>query len=160
MLLVFALFTLKSIIAPIAFALIIAILLNPLVNKLQRKGVKRILAITIALLLTIVVVGGILYFISTQIMSFGDNLPVLKQKFNEHLTHLHNWIASKFNVPIAKQQKAITDALNNNTTFAYDSAYRLTSVTDAALKATTYSYDLMSNLTGTTDALAHTTNYE
>ena len=117
MLLVFALFTLKSIIAPIAFALIIAILLNPLVNKLQRKGVKRLLAIAISLVLTIVVVGGILYFISTQIMSFGDNLPVLKQRFNEHLMHLHEWIASKFNVPIAKQQKAITDALNNSKSF-------------------------------------------
>ena len=37
MLLVFALFTLKGIIAPIAFALIIAILLNPLVGKFLRR---------------------------------------------------------------------------------------------------------------------------
>ena len=117
MLLVFALYTLKTVIAPIAFALIIAILLNPLVNKLHRKGVKRVLAIAIALLLTIIVVSGILYFITTQIMSFGDNLPALKQKFNEHLMHLHQWVASKFNVPIAKQQKAITDALNGSKSF-------------------------------------------
>ncbi len=116
-LLTFALFTLKSILAPIAFSLIIAILLNPLVGKLQRKGVKRILAIVIALLLATVVVSGIIYFISTQVMSFGDNLPILKQKFNEHLMDLHNWIAVKFNVPVVKQQKAITDALNNSKSF-------------------------------------------
>lgn len=117
MLLVFALFTLKTIIAPIAFALIIAILLNPLVNKLHRKGVKRILAIVLSLLLTLIVVAGILYFITTQIMSFGDNLPVLKQKFNEHLMHLHYWIQAKFNVPIMRQQKAIADALDNSKSF-------------------------------------------
>ena len=117
MLLTFALFTLKSILAPIAFALIITILLNPLVTKLQQKGIKRVLAIMLALLLAIVVVGGILYFISTQIMNFGDNLPVLKQKFNEHLMTLHNWIAAKFNVPIVKQQKAISDALNGSKSF-------------------------------------------
>ena len=117
MLLVFALFTLKGILAPIAFALIIAILLNPLVGKLQRIGFKRILAIVVALLLAIIVVGGILYFISSQIMHFGDNLPVLKQKFNDHLMHLHNWIAEKYNVPVAKQQKAITDALNGSKSF-------------------------------------------
>ncbi len=117
MLLTFALFTLKGILAPIAFSLIIAILLNPLVGKLQRKGVKRIMAIVLALTLAIVVVGGILYFISTQIMHFGDNLPVLKQRFNEHLMDLHNWIAAKFNVPVAKQQKAITDAINGSKSF-------------------------------------------
>ncbi len=117
MLLTFALFTLKSILVPIAFALIITILLNPLVNKLQKIGVKRILAIVLALSLAILVVGGILYFISSQIMHFGDNLPVLKQKFNEHLMSLHNWIAAKFNVPVAKQQKTISDALNGSKSF-------------------------------------------
>ena len=117
MLLSFALFTLKSTLAPIAFALIIAILLNPLVGKLQRLGLKRLLAIVLALVLAIVVVGGIIYFISTQIINFGDNLPVLKAKFNEHLMDLHNWIAAKFNVPVAKQQKAITDALNGSKSF-------------------------------------------
>ena len=117
MLLVFALFTLKGILAPIAFALIIAILLNPLVGKLHSMGIKRILAIAISLILAILIVGGILYFISSQIMHFGDNLPVLKQKFNEHLMHLQNWIAVKFNVPVAKQQKAITDALNGSKSF-------------------------------------------
>jgi len=117
MLLTFALFTLKGILAPIAFSLIIAILLNPLVGKLQRRGLKRILAIVLSLLLAIIVVGAILYFISTQIMNFGDNLPQLKIKFNEHLMHLHNWIASKFNVPVAKQQQTITDALNGSKSF-------------------------------------------
>lgn len=117
MLLVFALFNLKGILAPIAFALIIAILLNPLVGKLQRVGVKRILAIVLALLLAMVVVGGILYFISTQIMHFGDNLPVLKQKFNEHLMNFHNWVAAKFNIPVVKQQKTISDALNGSKSF-------------------------------------------
>lgn len=117
MLLVFALFTLKGIIAPIAFALIIAILLNPLVGKLQRKGIKRILAIVISLMLAFVIVGGILYFISSQIMKFGDNLPQLKLKFNEHLIQLQNWIAAKFNVSVAKQQQTISDALNGSKSF-------------------------------------------
>ncbi len=117
MLITFALFTLKSILAPIAFALIIAILLNPLVGKLQRLGVKRILAIAISLLLAMVIVGGIIYFISSQVMNFGDNLPVLKAKFNEHLMTLHNWIATKFNVPVVKQQKVISDALNGSKSF-------------------------------------------
>ena len=110
----YSLFNLKEILAPIAFSFIIAILLNPLVNKLQQKGVKRIIAIALSLTLAFVIVGGILYFISTQIMNFGDNLPQLKIKFNEHLAQLQHWVAAKINMPIAKQQKIISDALNSS----------------------------------------------
>ena len=110
----YSLFNLKEILAPIAFSFIIAILLNPLVNKLQKNGVKRVLAIALSLLLAFVIVGSILYFISTQIMNFGDNLPQLKIKFNEHLAQLQHWVAAKINMPIAKQQKIINDALNSS----------------------------------------------
>ncbi|MEO6538380.1 MAG: AI-2E family transporter [Ferruginibacter sp.] len=113
-LMTFSLYVLKGILAPIAFSLIIGILLNPLVNKLQQKGVKKILAIIISLALTILIIGGILYFISTQVMNFGDNLPALKLKFSEHFSQLQNWLAAKINVPIAKQQKILNDALNGS----------------------------------------------
>ncbi|RYF79542.1 MAG: AI-2E family transporter, partial [Chitinophagaceae bacterium] len=70
-LLSYALFTLKSILAPISFAMIIAILLNPLVNKMQQRGMHKVLSIFLALLLALVVVAGILFFISSQVMNFG-----------------------------------------------------------------------------------------
>ena len=113
----YALINLKEILAPIAFSLIIAILLNPLVNKLQKRGIKKMLAITIALTLAIVVVVGILYFISSQVMNFGENLPELKAKFNEHFIELQNWVQAKFNMSIPKQQKAIDDALTSSKKF-------------------------------------------
>ncbi|MCP9752145.1 AI-2E family transporter [Ferruginibacter sp. HRS2-29] len=109
-----ALFTLKEIVAPIAFSMIIAILLNPLVNKLQNKGVNKIVAISLSLTLAFILVAGILYFISSQVMNFGDNLPALKVKFNEHLGQLQQWLSSNFNVSIEKQQQALNDALNNS----------------------------------------------
>lgn len=110
----YALFTLADIMAPIAFSLVIAILLNPLVNKLQQKGVKRVIAIALALTLAILCVAGIFYFISSQIMHFGESLPELKTKFNEHFRQVQDWIAETFNVPLAKQQKMISDAGNNS----------------------------------------------
>ena len=112
-----ALFNLKSILSPIAFSVIIGILLNPLVNRMQRKGVKKVIAIALALLLTLVVVGGILYFISNQVINFGDNLPVLKVKFNEQVAHLQQWVAANFKIPVLKQQKMLHDAANGSQTF-------------------------------------------
>ncbi len=112
-LLSFALFNLKGIMAPLAFSMIIAILLNPLVGRLQRKGIPKIVAIAISLSLAFIIVGGILYFISTQIMSFGENLPQLKIKFNEHISQLQQWVAANLKFSIEKQQKALAELGNS-----------------------------------------------
>ena len=105
---------LRDILSPIAFSLILAILLNPLVNKMQKKGVNKVVAISLALTLTLLIIAGIFYFISSQVMNFSDNLPALKSSFNEHFSQLQQWLASEMKVPIAKQQKIITEALNSS----------------------------------------------
>jgi predicted PurR-regulated permease PerM len=110
----YALYTLADILAPIAFSMIIAILLNPLVNKLQRKDINKVLAISIALLIALVIVMGIMYFITAQILNFGDTLPQLKIKFNEHFKELQHWIANNFNIQVSKQQKLLNDAFNSS----------------------------------------------
>ena len=113
-LLSYSLFNLKGILAPIAFSLIIAILLNPLVNRMQRKGLNRILSIFLSLALAIVLVGGILFFISSQIMNFGDNLPELKLKFNAQVLNIQQWIANNFKFSIQKQQQLLNNAFNSS----------------------------------------------
>ena len=113
----YSLVNLKGIFVPIAFAVVISILLNSLVNKLRRRGVKRILAIVIALFIGLVTVSGLLYFISTQLMHFSENLPALKIKFNEHFAEMQTWIAAHLKIPVAKQQKITNDALNGSQSF-------------------------------------------
>ena len=111
-LLSYALYTLADILAPIAFSMIIAILLNPLVNKFQRKGMNKVLAISIALFIALAVVAGIMYFITAQMLNFSDSFPQLKIKFNEHFKELQHWVAVNFNFQVSKQQKLLNDAFN------------------------------------------------
>jgi len=108
----YALYTLADILAPIAFSMIIAILLNPLVNKLQRKGMNKVLAISIALFIALAVVAGLMYFITAQMLNFSDSFPQLKIKFNEHFKELQHWVAVNFNLQVSKQQKLLNDAFN------------------------------------------------
>jgi predicted PurR-regulated permease PerM len=60
------------------------------------------------------VLAGILYFLSSQIVHFGENLPQLKQKFGVMLTDLQQWVQRVFNMSIAKQTQMVNEALNNN----------------------------------------------
>lgn len=116
-LLAYALFTLKGIIAPIAFAAIIAILLNPLVNRLNQKKVPKTLSIIITLLLAIIVIGGILFFLSSQISRFSETLPVLKEKFNSLSAEFQVWLQDDFGVSKSKQTKTLTEISNSGQAF-------------------------------------------
>src|SRR4029078_7698 len=110
---VYILFVLKGILVPLAFALMIAILLNPFVNKLRQRKVPKIAAIMIALLLTMLFVAGLMVFISSQIVKFSDNMPVLQQKFSEIFRHLQLWLRENYSLSIDKQKQLLAEAGNN-----------------------------------------------
>lgn len=95
---VYAMYIGQHIIIPIVYATIIAILLNPLVDFLIRKKVNKIVSISIAVLLTIFVVLGFVFIISTQISMFSETYPQLKEKFNATSVELVKWISEKFKI--------------------------------------------------------------
>lgn len=113
MLFVFMLFILRGIMVPLAFALMIAILLNPFVNILVSKKINKIVAISIALLITILIVAGLMYFISSQIARFTDNMPVLEKKFSEIFHQLQLWLQKNYSLPISKQKELLSEAGNS-----------------------------------------------
>jgi AI-2 transport protein TqsA len=71
----------KSIIVPIVFAVIIAIVLHPVVNFFVRLKINRVLSIAIAMLLTFLVIAGFGAILIAQASRFGESWPLLVEKF-------------------------------------------------------------------------------
>ena len=94
---------------PLAFALMIAILLNPFVNFINNKGVNRVVSISIALLIAILFVAGLCYFVSSQVVKLSANLPVLEQKFTTLFHNLQIWLQNNYSLPLYKQRQYITE---------------------------------------------------
>ncbi|MDQ3019346.1 MAG: AI-2E family transporter [Bacteroidota bacterium] len=88
----------QDIIIPLFFALLFAILLDPLVTLFQRIKIPRSLAITLALIAGILVLTGLIYFISVQLSSFNESLPMFKEKFKLLLDQGKTWASSQFNI--------------------------------------------------------------
>ena len=109
MLFVYTLLTLKSILVPISFAILLAVLLNPFVNLLQRWHFPKALAIMVAIFIAIIIIFGIAYFITMELANFSDQMPILKKKFAELFSKSQQFIYSEFNIPFAKQQQYIAD---------------------------------------------------
>src|SRR5256885_16184746 len=70
---------LADVLVPFAFSILIAILLNPLYTRLEKK-LPKTPAIILTILLAILVVISLFYFFSTQISVFINSVPLLKQK--------------------------------------------------------------------------------
>jgi len=112
-----ALSLLEDILVPICFAGLIAILLNPLVNKLVGLKVPRALAIGIALLIAIAAAAGIVTFISSQVASFSELAPQLKVRGGEMLDKLTAWVSEKFNITPEKQIEKLNEAVKSGQSY-------------------------------------------
>lgn len=102
----------RSIILPVIYAAVLAVLLNPLVNRLCQHRINRVLSIFIAVIIMLLIIGGLIYFVVNQSMRFGDTLVTLQQKINIVLQNFSAWISETFNVSPAKVNTWIVDTEN------------------------------------------------
>lgn len=75
----------QSILIPLIFSFIIAILLHPVVNFFTRFRINRIVAIIITLLLSVVIIVAFSMFLYNQALSFSDSWPIFVDKFSDLL---------------------------------------------------------------------------
>lgn len=100
----------RPISVPLVFSLVIAILLNPVVEYLRRWGMGRVPAIVCALLGAMLVLVALGYFIGTQAMQLQDQLPAFKQKFTGLVTGLQNWVSTRLHMDPERMDALITKA--------------------------------------------------
>ncbi len=115
---VYVLYTLADLLVPIAFSVLLAILLNPLYTRIINWRVPKVLAIILTLLIAIILLAGLLYFLSSQIIQFGDMAPLLTQKFNQISTNLQTWVESTFGITLEKQLQLLRDAASGGKALA------------------------------------------
>jgi predicted PurR-regulated permease PerM len=104
---------LQGILIPFAFAILFAILLNPLYNKLLGFKLPRPLAVLVTVLSGIAFFALIGYLLSSQVSQFSQSFPVLKVRFGQMTDGLEHWISEQFGVSVQKQIAFIKSALDS-----------------------------------------------
>ena len=102
----YALSMAKSIVVPMLMALLLAMLLNPGVNFLS-KGIPRVLAITVAVMVAMLALIGLSYFIVSQVSHFSETLPELKEKLNGLGKDAGRWAQDTFNMKRGEVNDAV-----------------------------------------------------
>ncbi|QIP15848.1 AI-2E family transporter [Spirosoma aureum] len=107
----------QDILVPLAMAGLLAVLLRPVEDRLIRLGMHKVIAISLALLLAIIVMSGVTVVLSMQIADFTDDIPKFRQNINDVYHDVQRWIRREYNVSYRQQnnymQKAQAQTLNS-----------------------------------------------
>jgi predicted PurR-regulated permease PerM len=98
----------QGIIVPLIFAIIIAILLQPVVNFFIRRRVNRVIAIVITIFLTFLVIAAFGALLFTQASRFSESWPILVDKFTIILNQTIHWASGYFDINAHKIDAWIT----------------------------------------------------
>jgi predicted PurR-regulated permease PerM len=97
----------KPFLVPLAFAAIIAMLLLPATRWLQQKGVNKVLAVLLSMLLFIAVFAGLIFFISQQISGIAEDTTKMEQQASAKLQDLKAYISTIFGISQQQQQQML-----------------------------------------------------
>jgi predicted PurR-regulated permease PerM len=100
----------QNILVPFAFSILLAVLMLPINNFLERRKISRVPAITLSLILSVIVIGSVIYFLSTQIANFVDDIPSIKKHLTDHFEKLQQWIKTKLHISFREQNEYLNNA--------------------------------------------------
>ena len=100
----------QDILMPICFAIVLAFLLLPVNNWLARKGMPQVPAMILSILAAMLLIGGVVYFLSTQLAAFIEDLPKIRRNLDRHIYTAQQCVREIFNISRREQQEAIESA--------------------------------------------------
>ncbi|MFT3909798.1 MAG: AI-2E family transporter [Ferruginibacter sp.] len=104
----------QGIIVPFIFSILLSILLLPFTNFLENKlYFPRSVANLTAVISSLIVIGGLIYFFSHQIASFLKDIPSIREHLETHYETLQNWIQKKFHISTSQQTVMFNTATSN-----------------------------------------------
>ncbi|MBN9311520.1 MAG: AI-2E family transporter [Chryseobacterium sp. 39-10] len=102
----------KTILAPLFFSFLMALLFLPFSNFLERRlRFSRAISTFMSVLIMTVALSGIFYFFVAQLSDFSEDFPQLQKQVTHSLYELQIWISKTFNLNISNQWKYINQGL-------------------------------------------------
>lgn len=99
----------RAVLIPLAFALVLAMLMLPLSRRLERWGVNKAVAAVLSILAILTVFGIIFSLLSWQLSGMMEDSGGIKEKVNKIITDAQNFLSSKFGLRKSEQKKMIEE---------------------------------------------------
>ena len=104
-----------GVLVPIYFSILLSILLLPITNFLEKCYFPSTVANFIAVIFALGLIVGIVYFLSSQMAGFFNDVSSIREHLSEHITTLQNLAEQKLHISSA-QQKVLIDKAREGVT--------------------------------------------
>ncbi len=99
-----------GVLVPIYFSILLSILLLPITRILERMYLPATLANFIAVILSLALIASVVYFLTSQMAGFFNDMPAIRGHLADHITTLQGWVVQKLHISTAQQKIFIEDA--------------------------------------------------
>ncbi len=97
----------KSFLIPIAFAALLSMLLLPVAEWLEKKGMGKVISIILAILVIVLFFAGVIWLISWQLSDIMKDSESINQNLTKKVTELRNYISSSLGISKPKQEEVM-----------------------------------------------------
>lgn len=105
----------QNILIPFLLALLFAILLRPVTSFFNRKlKLPHVIAIMISVVLFMLVIVGIIFFVTWKMSDIAEDWDKIKINLNIHYHHIQRWVKQEFNISYVQQEKYVQQASKNS----------------------------------------------
>jgi predicted PurR-regulated permease PerM len=101
----------RELLIPLSLGILLAFLLMPLSRLLEGKGVPKAISIILSILVMIIGLSGIVVFLSTQFLSFSEEIPLLRESLEAKFAVIQHYISENFNVSEQRQIEWLEEQL-------------------------------------------------
>jgi|SRR5688572_12495212 len=98
---------------PLSFALFISFILQPFCTMMERKGIGRVLAITISLILLTIIFSVMMYLLYTQFTKFTQEWPFINEKITGLISSIKKFLIKDLGFSAEQVEYWGADMLNN-----------------------------------------------
>lgn len=103
----------KDIVVPMAFAGFLAVVMLPIIKKMEQRKIGTAISITLVLIGTIIVMGLAIWLIVNQVVGLINDLPNLQVKFESSMNQLSRMLRRDFGISTLEQNKLFGEFMRN-----------------------------------------------
>ncbi len=101
----------------ISFAGLLAMLMTPVSNKLENRGISRVFSSVISVMIIVLLCSGVLLLLTAQIGNIGKELPLILMRYEEIKLDIQSWINDSLGVSTEQLRVHASDVFRSAGSF-------------------------------------------
>lgn len=110
----------SDIVVPMAFAAFLSIVMLPVVKKLEKRKLGTAFSITIVLVVTVVILGLLIWLVINQVAGLINDLPNLQTKFELYINQVSSTLRRDFGISTSDQNKFLGESMRTISAYLGD----------------------------------------